>query len=107
MNTLRRHLARFSRVWGAVPNPLRRGIVLLVGATFVLLGLALIVLPGPFTLPLLLLGFGILATEFAWAGAVMRRTRREMERAGRVAGNAMKKIPRPRRQNGSEQQQES
>jgi hypothetical protein len=60
--------------------------VLLLGVTIVLLGLALIVLPGPFTLPLLLLGFAILGTEFAWAASALEKTK-----AGMAAGTRMAK----------------
>ena len=40
-----------------------------------LLGIAMIVLPGPAIL-MIPLGIGILATEFAWARATRRRSRR-------------------------------
>lgn len=60
--------------------------MLLLGVTIVLLGLALIVLPGPFTLPLLLLGFAILGTEFAWAASALEKTK-----AGMAAGTRMAK----------------
>ncbi|MCU1672141.1 MAG: hypothetical protein JWN77_254 [Frankiales bacterium] len=42
-------------------------VVLLLGALFVGLGLALVVLPGPLTIPPVLLGVYIWSTEFAWA----------------------------------------
>lgn len=41
--------------------------VFTLGALFVLLGAALIVLPGPLTIPPILLGVWIWSTEFAWA----------------------------------------
>ena len=41
--------------------------VFALGAFFVLLGAALIVLPGPLTIPPILLGVYIWSTEFAWA----------------------------------------
>jgi hypothetical protein len=41
--------------------------VLLVGGFFIALGLVLVVLPGPLTIPPGLLGLWIWSTEFAWA----------------------------------------
>ena len=41
--------------------------VFVVGLLFVLLGVALAVLPGPLTIPPVLLGLWIWSTEFAWA----------------------------------------
>ena len=42
----------------------RRVLVLTVGFALILTGLALIVLPGPFTLPLVFLGLTVLSWEF-------------------------------------------
>jgi len=41
--------------------------VFVVGLLFVLLGLALTVLPGPLTIPPVLVGLWVWSTEFAWA----------------------------------------
>ena len=46
---------------------LLKGIVFVVGSVFILLGLVLVVLPGPLTIPPVLLGVYIWSTEFAWA----------------------------------------
>lgn len=73
-----RHIP-LSWVWQAMPRVVRRAIVAVVGITLVLLGLALIVLPGPFTIPLLIAGFFVLGTEFAWAAAALAKTRRGLE----------------------------
>jgi uncharacterized membrane protein YbaN (DUF454 family) len=48
-------------------------IVLVVGALFVALGLALVVLPGPLTIPPILLGVYIWSTEFEWAERLRER----------------------------------
>ena len=82
---MRQRLAFLGRLWEKAPPRLRRGIVLLVGGTIVLLGLALVVLPGPFTLPLLILGFAILGTEFAWAARALERTKAGMAAGGEAA----------------------
>jgi drug/metabolite transporter (DMT)-like permease len=46
---------------------LRQVIAFSVGSFLVVLGLALVVLPGPFTMPLVIAGLIVLALEFAWA----------------------------------------
>ncbi len=50
----------------------RKLIVAVIGGTVVLLGLALIVLPGP-AVVVVPLGLALLATEFAWARHLIRR----------------------------------
>ncbi len=47
--------------------PFYRAGVFVLGLLFVLLGLALTVLPGPLTIPPVLAGLWIWSTEFAWA----------------------------------------
>lgn len=63
-----RELQRFRR-W-TVHHPLLRvvykSVVTVVGATLVLLGIAMLVLPGPGWLAIFL-GLGVLGTEFHWA----------------------------------------
>lgn len=51
-------------------------IVFVVGLLFILLGLALAALPGPLTIPPILLGLYIWSTEFAWADRLLDRARR-------------------------------
>ena len=83
---MRDRLSALGQLWQRAPRRLRQTIVLLLGTTVVLLGLALIVLPGPFTLPLLILGFAILGTEFAWAAKALEKTK-----AGMAAGTQLAK----------------
>ncbi len=52
-----------------------RMIVLVIGLSIVGLGLVLVVLPGPWTIPLVLLGLAILATEFVWARSLLQRAK--------------------------------
>jgi hypothetical protein len=87
--TMRERLEALGRMWRRAPKRVRQTIVVLLGSTVVLLGLALIVLPGPFTLPLLILGFAILGTEFAWAASALERTRAGVAAGGRVAKRAV------------------
>jgi branched-subunit amino acid transport protein AzlD len=53
--------------WLLLPKRLRQVIAFSVGSFLVILGLALVVLPGPFTMPLVIAGLIVLALEFAWA----------------------------------------
>lgn len=60
----------------------RRVVVTIVGLTVVIIGLAMIVLPGP-AVVVIPLGLAILATEFAWARRLLHRLRAF---AGRLRG---------------------
>ena len=60
---------------------LLRALVLLVGALFVGLGLVLVVLPGPLTIPPILLGVYIWSTEFDWAERLRERAVRSAQEA--------------------------
>lgn len=51
---------------------LKKAIVGVIGTTILVIGLVLLVLPGPAVL-VIPLGLAILASEFAWARRVMRR----------------------------------
>ena len=57
--------------WLLIPKRLRQVIAFTIGSTLVLAGLALIVLPGPFTMPLVTAGLIVLALEFAWAESLL------------------------------------
>ena len=67
----------FSRLWTAfktVAAPLRKLIVAFIGGTVLLIGVALIVLPGPAFI-VIPIGLAILATEFAWARGAINRAK--------------------------------
>ena len=71
-----------------LPEGFRKLIVGVIGTTILLLGAAMIVLPGPafIVIPAAL---GILATEFAWARYLVRRARIMIAKArGRESGKA-------------------
>ncbi|MEY2527035.1 MAG: hypothetical protein QOE73_1806 [Verrucomicrobiota bacterium] len=55
-------------------SPVRKILIALIGTTVLLIGVALIVLPGPAFI-VIPLGLGILATEFIWARRVIERGR--------------------------------
>lgn len=67
------------RRWGP-----RRVAVTVLGFGVLLVGLALLVLPGPGLL-VLVLGFAILATEFVWAWRAKRFVQARARHAGRRA----------------------
>ncbi len=52
-----------------------RLIVFLLGAIFIILGAAAIVLPGPLTIPPILVGLAIWSLEFAFAQALLERAK--------------------------------
>jgi uncharacterized protein (TIGR02611 family) len=82
---------KWARIKAAVslkdlPAPLRKLIVGVIGGTIVLIGVAMIVLPGPAFI-VIPVGLGILATEFAWARRAVRRARVMIAKArGRESG---------------------
>jgi len=61
---------------------LRRVIVAVIGVTVLMIGVAMIILPGP-AMVVIPLGLGILAIEFAWARRMLERLKRE---GGKVFG---------------------
>ncbi len=65
----------------------KRIAVTVVGAALVLGGIALLVLPGPGII-VVIAGFAVLGTEYAWAAAALDRTKATAERAGQIAKGA-------------------
>jgi hypothetical protein len=55
--------------------------VFVLGLLFILLGLALAALPGPLTIPPILLGVWIWSSEFAWADRLLDRAKRSAREA--------------------------
>ena len=68
---------------------LLHAVVFCAGALFIALGAVLIVLPGPLTIPPVLLGLYIWSTEFAWA----ERLRDRAAEQGRLAWGAARRRP--------------
>jgi uncharacterized protein (TIGR02611 family) len=68
---------------------LRRIVVAVIGGTILLIGIALIVLPGP-AFVVIPLGLVVLASEFAWARSLLRRGRELIDKIrGRETENAV------------------
>ena len=78
--------------WHRLPHPLRWVGAAIVGGTLITVGVVLLVLPGP-GLVLIALGVAVLATEFAWAEAVLTR----MKKAGSAAAETARKAMNRRR----------
>ena len=70
--------------WLLLPEGLRQVIAFSIGSFLVLAGLVLIVLPGPFTMPLVIAGLFVLAVEFAWAERFLAKAK----------GHASKIVPK-------------
>ena len=73
----------------------RRAIVIVIGFTVLVLGIVLIVLPGPAVL-VIPLGLAILATEFVWARRLLVRFR---WKARRLKNTISRKVQGDRREN--------
>jgi len=58
---------------------LRRAVVAVIGFTVLLIGLAMVVLPGP-AIVVIPLGLAILATEFVWARRLLVKARTTIAR---------------------------
>jgi tellurite resistance protein TerC len=72
--------------WDALSPNVRRTLVAVIGGTIVLIGVAMLVLPGP-AVVVIPLGLTILASEFAWARRYVRKARELLEHAkNKVAG---------------------
>src|SRR5213595_4150305 len=75
-------MKRLSSIWNVENIKIvRRVIVSVIGATVLLIGIALLVLPGPAFI-VIPVGLAILATEYAWA-------RRWLKKARQIASNAV------------------
>jgi uncharacterized protein (TIGR02611 family) len=57
---------------------LKRLLVSVIGFTILLIGIAMIFLPGP-AIVVIPLALGILATEFAWAARLLNKVRERIE----------------------------
>jgi uncharacterized protein (TIGR02611 family) len=71
----------------------RRIIVTVIGATVLLIGIALLVLPGPAFI-VIPIGLAILATEYAWARRWLRKVRQMA--SGVISGRSATNQNRPR-----------
>lgn len=63
----------------------KRVVIFVVGVALVLLGIALIPLPGPFSLPLMVAGLAVLATEYVWAERALDTVKDKTKQAADLA----------------------
>lgn len=77
----------------------RRLLILLIGGTMVLIGLAMFFTPGPGVL-VILIGLALLATEFIWARILLRKFK---EKAQSVSTNMTNSVKRAFNNNKSGQ----
>ncbi len=91
--------ARPSEIIRFIGRSSKRILVSVVGATFVLGGIAMLVLPGPGIL-VVAIGFAILGTEYAWAAAALERTKRLAGQAGGMARDGVARAARAARGTG-------
>ena len=84
-------MKRLSSIWNTENIKIvRRVIVSVVGVTVLLIGIALLVLPGPAFI-VIPVGLAILATEYAWARRWLKKVRRM---ASDVVGSRGRTAPR-------------
>jgi Putative transmembrane protein (PGPGW) len=74
--------------WDLLPRKVRRAVVGVIGGTIVLIGVALIVLPGPAFI-VIPLGLLVLGSEFAWARRLLRRGK---EMIAKVRGKGVEEL---------------
>ncbi len=67
--------------WKRLPHPIRWIAAASVGGSLVLIGLTGLVLPVIPGIPLMIAGFALLASEFAWAEVLLNRTKHHVNRA--------------------------
>ena len=85
--------SRFVQVLRFIMRSSKRIAVSVVGGALVVAGLAMLVLPGPGLL-VVVAGFAVLGTEYAWAAHALDRTKAAAESAGRVAKDTAGKAGR-------------
>ncbi len=76
---------RLQALWGHLPHPIRWIGVAVVGGLLVVVGVVLLVLPGP-GIPLIIVGLAVLGAEFAWA----RRTLDRVKAGGVTLGRGVR-----------------
>jgi hypothetical protein len=70
----------------------KRIVVFVVGVALVLLGIALIPWPGPFSIPLMVAGLAVLATEFLWAERMLDQVKDRTKQATGLAKRTFRRI---------------
>ena len=79
----------------------RRVIIFIIGSTVLLIGIAMIVLPGPAFI-VIPLGLAILATEFVWAKRWLDYARRQFENMSKRTSQRLRKSEKPQEPSNNE-----
>ena len=82
--------ARVATTWRSMPRPMRMVMAATGGATLIVAGAVMLVLPGPGLL-VIAMGVARLATEFAWAQHVMHHGKRHARRIATRAKSAVRR----------------
>jgi uncharacterized protein (TIGR02611 family) len=77
---LNRPASAFYFAYMLTTRQIKRVVITVAGGTVLLIGVALLILPGP-AFVVIPLGLAILASEYAWARIWLRKVRRLAERA--------------------------
>ena len=67
----------------------KRIAIFVVGVALILLGIALIPLPGPFSIRLMIAGLAVPATEYVWAERVLDTVKDRAKRASAAAKRSL------------------
>lgn len=84
--------------WQSFPKPIRKLLAASVGVVTLLVGVALLVLPGP-GIAVVLLGLAILATEFTWARRSLHHVKQHGSRVTQKVSRARGSITAKRGRN--------
>lgn len=68
---------KIAKSWNTLPSAVRKTLAAVIGSTLIILGSLLVVLPGPFTLPLVILGLFVLGLEYAWARRTLEKVKEQ------------------------------
>ena len=80
-----------NEVFSYTLKKVKRLIIGVVGFTILLIGIALLVLPGPAFI-VIPIGLGLLATEFVWARRLLKKVKTQIEKAAKnTMGNKSKR----------------
>ena len=72
-------------VWAFIARSTKRVVIFVIGVALFALGIALIPLPGPFSIPLMIAGLAVLATEYVWAEKALNTVKDRARRASEAA----------------------
>ena len=87
---------RHARSTGFIFRSTKRIVIFVVGVALVLLGVVLIPLPGPFSIPLMIAGLAVLATEYVWAEKVLDTVKDKAKQASEAAKRSiLRRKPKP------------